>query len=209
MNLRSLIRVALWAVLAAASLWANAGAKAQTPVPTAGKPFLHPLFSENAVLQRDRPLPIWGWTKPGTSVVVALDAHPQTTVAAADGRWMVTIAPHPAGGPHSLSVTDAETGDSAMRGNIAFGDVWLCGGQSNMAFDIRGTNNPDAEKAAADYPNIRLLRVPNAITAGPLESFEGRTWQVCTPQTILEFSAVGYYFGRDLQRRTESPHRPY
>ena len=204
--LRSLLRAALWGALCSAVLWADVSAKAQGPAHTAGNPFLHPLFSDNAVLQRDRPLPVWGWTKPGTTVAVTLDdSRKQTAVAAADGRWTVTLAPHPAGGPHSLSVSDPETGDSATRSNLAFGDVWLCGGQSNMAFDIRGTNNADAERAAADYPDIRLLRVPNAIIAAPRESFDGAVWHVCSPQTILEFSAVGYYFGRDLQHALKVP----
>ncbi len=195
--------IAVCAVLMSVSM--SAGVHAQEQTPRHLRPLLHPLFSENAVLQRDRPVPLWGWTKPGTTVAVQLDAQQQTAVAAADGRWTVTIAPHPAGGPHTLSVSDPETGDSATRKNIAFGDVWLCGGQSNMAFDIRGTNNPDAERAAADHPDIRLLRVPNAITAAPLPSFDGADWHVCSPQTILEFSAVGYYFGRDLQRDLKVP----
>ena len=206
MILQRLLRLTLWGVLGLAVLWADVGAQAQEPAHTTGMPFLHPLFSDNAVLQRDRPLPVWGWTKPGTAVVVALDNRRQrTAIAAADGRWAVTLAPHPAGGPHSLNVTDAETGDSATRQNIEFGDVWLCGGQSNMAYDINGANNPEAEKAAADHPDIRLLRVSNAITAAPLASFENATWQVCTPQTILQFSGVGYFFGRDLERALKVP----
>nr|MDQ2686506.1 9-O-acetylesterase [Armatimonadota bacterium] len=170
----------IWGALSAALMFLTLGASAQAQdaAHSAAKPFLHPLFSENAVLQRDRPVPIWGWTQPGTSVVVQIDAQKQTARAAGDGRWTVSLAPHAAGGPHSLSVTDAETGESATSKNLLFGDVWLCGGQSNMAYDLHGANNPEAEIAAADHPTLRLLQEPNAITSAPIPSFEKTTWQV-------------------------------
>lgn len=169
------------------------------------RPFLHPLFSDNAVLQRDRPIPIWGWTTPAATVAVQFDAEQQTTVSGPDGRWTVSIPPHPAGGPHTLNVSDAEAGVSAARKNLLFGDVWLCGGQSNMAFDLHGAKNPEAEIAAADYPQIRLLSVPNAITSEPLVSFENASWQVCSPRTVERFSAVGYFFGRKLHGELKVP----
>ncbi len=178
---------------------------AQQATLTEAHPLLHPLFSENAVLQRDRPVPIWGWTKPGTKVVVKFDAQTQTAVAAKDGRWTITIAPHTAGGPHSLSVTGAVQGETLTRKNLLFGDVWLCSGQSNMAYDLYGANNPEAEIAAADYPTIRLLNEPNAIKAGPIDSFEGTAWQVCSPQTVAKFSGVGYFFGRTLNTKLKVP----
>jgi sialate O-acetylesterase len=169
------------------------------------KPLLHPLFSENAVLQRDRRVPIWGWTQPKTKVVVRFDGEKQTVRAADDGRWTVSIAPHAAGGPHSLSVNGAGKGEFVTSRNLLFGDVWLCGGQSNMAYDLYGANNPEAEIAAANYPTIRLMQEPNAITATPIQSFENTTWQVCTPQTVAKFSGVGYFFGRKLNQALKVP----
>lgn len=169
------------------------------------KPFLHPLFSENAVLQRDRPVPVWGWTRPKTAVAVQFDAKKQTAVAGPDGRWTVSIPPHAAGGPHTLKVTGAGPGESAARQNLLFGDVWLCGGQSNMAYDLHGANNPEREIAAANYPGIRLLNVSNAITGAPLSSFENAGWQICSPQTVETFSAVGYFFGRKLHGDLKVP----
>lgn len=180
-------------------------APAQEPAGAGAKPFLHPLFSENAVLQRDRPLPIWGWTQPQGTVVVRLDAAVQTVRADAEGRWTVSIAPHAAGGPHALSVKGPREGESATRGNLVFGDVWLCGGQSNMAYDLHGVNNSEAEIAAADYPDLRLLQVPNAITNAPLPTFEKAAWQVCTPRTVPTFSGVGYFFGRQLHGELKVP----
>ena len=180
-------------------------AHAQESASTGAKPLLHPLFSENAVLQRDRPLPIWGWTQPQGTVVVQLDADAQTVRADADGRWTVSIPPHVAGGPHSLSVRGTQEGESATRKNLVFGDVWLCSGQSNMAYDLHGVNNSETEIAAANYPDLRLLQVSNAITNAPIPTFEKATWQVCTPQTVHTFSGVGYFFGRKLHGELKVP----
>ena len=170
-----------------------------------GKPFLHPLFSDNAVLQRDRTISLWGWTLAGATVSVQLDNQTQTARAATDGRWTVSIPPHAAGGPHSLSVTNAQTGESANRRNLLFGDVWLCSGQSNMAYDLRGAKNPDAEIAAANHPNIRLLRIGGTLSARPQQTFTGASWQVCTSQSIIGFSGTGYFFGRDLHQKLKVP----
>ncbi|BDI30390.1 9-O-acetylesterase [Capsulimonas corticalis] len=183
------------------------GVHAQEAARVDMKPLLHPLFSDNAVLQRDRPVPIWGWTEPQGQVVVQLDGDKQQTArAGSDGRWMVSLAPHAAGGPHLLSVMGSGAGEVATRQNVMFGDVWLCGGQSNMAYDLYGANNPEAEIAAANYPNIRLLQVPNAIKATSIQTFETTgAWQVCSPQTVARFSAVGYFFGRKLHHDLNVP----
>ena len=167
------------------------------------KPLLHPLFSDNAVLQRDRPLPVWGWATPGARVEVQLDDAKQTATAGADGRWMVTFPAHATGGTHTITVTAG--GSGVARKNLLFGDVWLCSGQSNMAYDLHGAQNTDAEIAAANYPEIRLLQVPNEADSTPQQSFKGVGWQVCSPQTVGTFSAVGYFFGRDLYRELKVP----
>ncbi len=166
------------------------------------KPFLHPLFSDNAVLQRDRAVPIWGWTTPGARVTVKFDDATQTATAGDDGRWTVSIASHAAGGPHTLRVADV--GHDESRGNLLFGDVWICSGQSNMAYDMRSVTNYGAEVAAADFPQIRLLQVNSPVKAAPAQTFNG-AWQVCSPQTVERFSAVGYLFGRELYRNLKVP----
>ncbi len=215
------MKTTIWAALSAAMLFsassgcaqaqkpanplAATGTQAKQPVVNAeGKPFLHPLFSENAVLQRDRTISLWGWTFPGTTVSVQLDAQKQTARAGADGRWSVSIPPHTAGGPHTLRVS-APTGESEIRRNLLFGDVWLCSGQSNMAYDYRGALNPEAERAAANYPNLRLLRIPGTLSAGPQQTFTNATWKVCTPDAILDFAGTGYFFGRDLHQKLKVP----
>ena len=169
------------------------------------KPFLHPLFSENAVLQRDRALTIWGWTAPDTDVSVKFDGAAQTVRAEADGRWSAPIAPHAAGGPHILEVTGAVPDENAKCENLLFGDVWLCSGQSNMEWPVKESANAAAEKAAANYPQIRLMRVPRLIENAPLEFAEGAAWQNCSPATVGDFSAVGYFFGRKLQEELGVP----
>ncbi len=166
------------------------------------KPLLHPLFSENAVLQRDRPLIIWGWARSKADVTVKFGGGQRTLRAADDGYWSVPIRPRGAGGPYSLEVSSA--GQTETRSNLMFGDVWLCSGQSNMEFPVNGVNNAAAEKASANYPNIRLLTVPKAIRPQPIDTFEA-DWQVCSPETVGDFSAVGYFFGRKLHRDLKVP----
>ena len=169
------------------------------------KPLLHPLFSENAVLQRDRPLTLWGWAQPGERVVIKFDDTPQTVTAADDGRWSAPLAAHPAGGPHTLEVAGAHPGQYLKRANLLFGDVWLCSGQSNMEWPVNAANDAAAEKAAANFPQIRLMRVPRLIDIAPLEFAPGASWQVCSPQSVGGFSAVGYFFGRKLNQDLNVP----
>ena len=166
------------------------------------KPLLHPLFSENAVLQRDRPLTIWGWTRAQADVTVKFDGAQRTLRADGEGYWSVPIRPRAAGGPYELEVSSA--GQTQTRRNLMFGDVWLCSGQSNMEWPLSASNDAQAEIAAADFPQIRLLTVPKAVRSQPMETFES-SWQVCSPQTVGEFSAVGYFFGRKLHRELGVP----
>ena len=166
------------------------------------KPLLHPLFSEDAVLQRDRSLTIWGWAAANADVKVKFDGGERTVSADNSGYWSVPIRPRPAGGPYSLEVNSE--GQTETRANLMFGDVWLCSGQSNMEFQVNGTNNAAAEKAAANYPNIRLLHIPNNIRSAPVDNVNA-SWKVCTPETVGNFSAVGYFFGRKLNQDLKIP----
>ncbi len=184
---------------------------AQTPsaaiaAEATAKPFLHPLFSDHAVLQRDRPVPVWGWTTPGRTVTVRFDQKNTTAKSDADGRWQAEIGPFPAGGPHTLTVIETG-GQSVTRKDILFGEVWLCSGQSNMEWRMNyGINNRDAEKAAANFPEIRLLTIPHAVSAAPLQTVDpGVKWKICTPQNAGEFSAVAYFFGRKLHQELNVP----
>ena len=173
------------------------------------KPFLHALFSDNAVLQRDRAVPVWGWTAPGQTVTVNLDGKNTTAKADASGQWMARIGPYSAGGPHTLKVAGATPAENITRNNILFGDVWLCSGQSNMEMGIGNVNNADQEIAAANYPNIRLFTLPRIPSDTPLTNVNSQ-WLICNPTNIKQgnwngFSAVGYFFGRKLNQELGIP----
>lgn len=203
--------ILLFASLAGASIFVAPPAPSQIAVAqnTSHKPFLHALFSENAVLQRDRPVPVWGWTTPGKKVAVELDDKTFAATADATGRWMTRIGPYPAGGPHTLKVTGTATTESVTRRNILFGDVWLCAGQSNMGYGLKRNEAATQEIANANYPQIRLFTVPRRIAEVPQTDLRGG-WLECTPQNIVAgapdgFSAVAYFFGRKLHQELKVP----
>ena len=167
----------------------------------AARPVLHPLFSDHMVFQREREAPVWGWTTPGAQVIVSL-AH-QMALATADdeGRWEVKLGPFNAGGPYELKVSGPQ---NRTLKNVMIGDVWLCSGQSNMEWPVRLSNNSEREIEAAKHPHIRLFTVPKKIAPAP-ESTMDAAWEVCSPITVAEFSAVGYFFGRQLHEDLDVP----
>ncbi|MCD0490334.1 sialate O-acetylesterase [Pedobacter sp. MC2016-14] len=158
------------------------------------------LFSEHAVLQRNMPVPVWGTARNGEKVTVEFAGQKAETVAA-DGRWIVKLKPLKAGGPFVMTIK----GDNAVTINdILVGEVWVCSGQSNMAFKMatRVTNGVQ-EIADAKYPQIRQYYVPNK--AGQQITDIGSKWIVCSPETITGFTAVGYFFARDLYKKLNIP----
>ena len=200
--------VLLGATLLAPLALKPAGAQNAIGAPTQmqSKPLLHALFSDDAVLQRDRVIPVWGWTAAGATVTVKLDDKTTRARADASGRWTARIGPYPAGGPHVLSVDGAA---NITRHNILFGDVWLCSGQSNMEFGVGNLANAEAEIAAANYPDIRLFTVPKLTATAPLDNVDSR-WLECNSTNIRQgawngFSAVAYYFGRKLNGELKVP----
>ena len=190
------------------------GVLAGTPLPaedaSAGKPLLHPLFTDHMVLQRGVATAVWGWTQPGKEVTVKLAGEAATGVADAQGKWRVRLGPLPAGGPYTMSVTGPQTAEVQ---DVLLGDVWLCSGQSNMQMSVGGSMNAKAEIAAATHPRIRFFSVPWAglrpggpevMHTEPQETVAAR-WEVCSPETVGGFSAVGYFFARDLQQAVDVP----
>jgi sialate O-acetylesterase len=172
---------------------------------------LHPLFTDNMVLQRDKNDAVWGTADAGEHVTVSVAGQSATAVARLDGRWMVRLQPLKVATNLTMTVSGKNT--LTLR-NVAVGDVYLCSGQSNMEYPLQSWSPPDsavfkaaqAEIAKANYPNIRLLTIPHAVKAKPQsEASAPINWNICTPQTAGGFSAVGYYFGRELNRRLGIP----
>jgi sialate O-acetylesterase len=172
---------------------------------------LHPLFTDHAVLQRGMPVPVWGTADPGEDVSVALEMRRdgQTTArtsavkatADSDGRWMVKLPEQQAGGPYELTVRGKNT---ITLKDILVGEVWVCSGQSNMEWPLRASYAADKAIAAATNPMLRLFTVPKA-TAGEPQKAVKAEWKECTPDTVPGFTAVGYFFGRDLQKALNVP----
>lgn len=166
-------------------------------------PELPLLFSDGAVLQRDQPLPVWGTATPGAPIQVRLAGHSARATAAADGRWQVLLPAHAAGGPFQLQV-DGDGATLQVR-DLLFGDVWLASGQSNMEWPLHDTQGAAAAVAAADDGQLRHFKVPKSWSGEPERRLAGGSWKPATPANAGNFSAVGYYFARELRAHLGVP----
>jgi sialate O-acetylesterase len=169
---------------------------------------LAPLFTDHAVLQQDKAVPVWGWAAPGEKVTVAFRDQTAHATAGKDGSWIVYLEPLKPGAPGELVVTGKNT---IRLQDVVVGEVWVCAGQSNMEFTVGGpkgavygVENADEEVAAAQYPLIRHFKVERAVAALPADTAPG-AWVVCSPETAGQFTAVGYFFARDLCQRLDVP----
>ncbi len=161
----------------------------------------HALFTDNMVLQQGHEIPIWGTAEPGEPVSVTLGEETRTTTTGNNGRWMVRFPAIEEYGPIDLKIT----GENTIRiKNAIVGEVWVCSGQSNMAMSVARSNNADHEIASAQDRKIRLFTVPRRVSAEPQANVEG-SWVECSPETIPNFSAVGYFFGRSLRKSVDRP----
>ena len=154
------------------------------------------VFGEHMVLQRDRPLRLWGRATPGQALAVEFAGRQASTRAGADGRWRVQFAPLPAGGPHRLVVKGDET---VTLNDVLIGDVWLLGGQSNMEWPLLHTDTGAQEVASPQNPQLRQLRVPLRASLRAEAEIAPAPWVVAEPGRVAEFSAIGYHFARRLQ----------
>lgn len=169
--------------------------------PAAADVSLPNIFGEHMVLQQGQKNRIWGKAEAGEDVTVSIDKQSVATKAGDDGQWKVSIEPLPVGGPYTLTIK----GKNEIKfSDVLVGEVWICSGQSNMQWSVNASNDPDLEKAAAKYPRIRLISVPNVGVQEPQWNFNGE-WKVCSPETVGGFSAVGYFFGRQLHETLEVP----
>jgi sialate O-acetylesterase len=165
------------------------------------------IISDHMVLQQKQADPIWGWDTPGTKITVNFAGHNYSTTAGDDGKWTVKLAPLPANAtPQRLTVDGSS---ERVIQDVLIGEVWLCSGQSNMEMGIGMVQNGAQEIAAANFPNIRLLKVPKIWLPEPQLDQAGN-WKVCTPENVAQggwngFSAAGYFFGRELHRQLNVP----
>jgi sialate O-acetylesterase len=163
------------------------------------------IFGDNMVLQREKPIAIWGWAAPGENISVQFNKQTKTTIAGKDGKWMLKLDPEKAGGPFTLTATGT---NKIVYNNVLVGEVWICSGQSNMEMPIEGwgkINNYEQEIANANYPQIRHIKIPNKVAGTPKEDIESGKWESATPQTAGLFTAAGYFFARELYNQLKVP----
>jgi sialate O-acetylesterase len=209
----------LWATLHAQGIPKNLPKEDVVQVPAIGEGLcVSNTFQSNMVLQRDKPIAIHGWADPGETVTIGFAGQSAKATAGADRAWQARLAALPA---------SAKPGDMTISGNnktlklknILIGDVWILGGQSNMEFEIAKVNDGMIEIASANFPQIRLLTMPVGKGFDSVPSFERLyewsdwsnrhflkgAWQVCTPESVSDFSAIGYIFGRRIHMASRVP----
>ncbi len=155
------------------------------------------LFADHAVLQRDAPIPVWGWAEKGEKITVSLNGQVQKTVADKNGKWRVRLSAMSAGGAYTLTIKGK---NEINLTDIWIGEVWICSGQSNMEFSMKDTKNAPWEIQNANFPQIRQFFVPREGSIKPKDDISGGNWAVCSPKTVSDFTAVGYFFARQLHQ---------
>jgi len=160
------------------------------------------IFGDHMVLQRNQRLPVWGWSSPNEKVTVFFHRQSKQTMADNHGKWKITLDPESAGGPFELKV---EGGNQIIFRDVLVGEVWICSGQSNMEFELNGVVSAEKEIQSADYPEIRHIKIPHAISTSPLDDIQPSPWEKCSAETAGHFTAVGYFFAREIAKRLHVP----
>ncbi|MBN1917282.1 MAG: sialate O-acetylesterase [Verrucomicrobia bacterium] len=181
------------------TLWYSTG-------PATADVVLPHVLSDHMVVQQGQPVQIWGWAEPGEDITVSIGDLQGTARADERGEWRVALPEMKAGGPYEITI---EGRNKIVLRDVLVGEVWLCSGQSNMEMGLHAVENGEAECAAADHPRIRLFEVPQRPSGQPRPDVDA-TWQVCTPETVRwgpfdGFSAIAYFFGREIQKELDVP----
>ena len=162
------------------------------------------IFSDHVVLQRQKPIPVWGWANPNESVSVSLGDQNKTANADANGKFTVTFAPLEAGGePLELKVA-AKSGNLTVK-DVLIGEVWLCSGQSNMEFTVKQADNFANEEKDSDYPQIRQFYVEHVVETTPQKDLKSGDWKASSKDTVGDFTAVGFFFAREIYKKLHVP----
>jgi sialate O-acetylesterase len=160
------------------------------------------IFGSNMVLQQGVEIPLWGWADNGEQITISFNNTTVRTKTGKDGKWSVKLPAQEYGGPLTLTIKGKNT---IVFDNILIGEVWVCSGQSNMEWKVSQSNNADIEIASSNFPKIRLFTVPKAVAQYPQSDIASGEWEECSPETVGDFSAVGYFFGRDIFQELNVP----
>ncbi|GHB85271.1 sialate O-acetylesterase [Persicitalea jodogahamensis] len=161
------------------------------------------IFGDHMVLQREKPVQVWGWADKGDKVELTFNQQKATAKADANGKWMAELPAMPAGGPYELVVKTRK--DEVKLTDILVGEVWLLSGQSNMEWRVKNSDSAKVEIARANYPNIRHFEVAHELAFTPEKDLNSGDWKIASPATVGDFSAVGYFFARDLVQQLGVP----
>lgn len=159
------------------------------------------IFSNHMVLQQGMNDRVWGTAEPDEEITVTIAGQTKSAKAGADCKWSLTLDPLATGGPHIMTIKGR---NEITFDDVLVGEVWLCSGQSNMGWEVQSANDADLESLAAKFADLRLISVPQVGTQEPQSDFKGQ-WETCSPEAARRFSAVGYFFGRQLQQTLGVP----
>ncbi|HTE31035.1 MAG TPA: sialate O-acetylesterase [Chryseolinea sp.] len=169
---------------------------------TYGMVKLPKLISDGMIIQRNKPIVIWGWADPNEKITVQFKNQTKKSKADNSGKWKVTLQPESAGGPFQLVVKGTNT---LTVNDILIGEVWICSGQSNMEWPVSSANNAEEEIKQGNFPEIRQFLVKKEISVKPEEDVAGGDWKGATPENVGNFTAVGYFFARELYNQLKIP----
>lgn len=160
------------------------------------------IFSDNMVLQRNVPIPVWGWADENERIEVRFHNQVKFTRADKNGKWMLKLDQETAGGPYILAIQGKS---SIQLSNVLVGEVWICSGQSNMEWTVGRSLNAKAEIAAANNPFIRHIKIAHEISSLPNNNFTTGSWEVCDSATVANFSGIGYFFAKNIYNELKIP----
>ncbi len=160
------------------------------------------VFGDHMVIQRSQPVPVWGWSSPNEKVTINFNQQQKQAIADNNGKWLVKLDPEPAGGPFELRVQGK---NDIVIHDVLVGEVWLCSGQSNMEFQLKNAKDADSEISVADFPEIRQIKIPLNVSSIAKEDILPANWIVCSSKTAGDFTAVGYFFAKEMVKRLHVP----